>query len=871
MLIAFLNQILFPLTAFALTSGPTQPEVQSFSPVGSSNLVDLFTGDFKYNIPLLDVGGYPVNLSYQSGVQMDQEASWVGLGWNLNVGAIVRNLRGVPDEFGGGTVEDKVVHTRKMKPNKTWGVSLGKDTELIGLNIGPGSVQGTLTLTHNNFTGFDMSRSLSTSLMAQEGAKHPWLVNLGVNNSARNGSGVRAQASYSGKMDGNGKRDFDYATGVASSINSRSGMRSLNLNAGAFYGKPSAFKIFGLSSWSQNIQLAHATYIPQIDFPMRTLSRNFSLKMGPGATNWIALDDAVITGFSSIQKLKLNTISSAAYGYLNLEKGKTDRNAILDFNREKDGGFSKETPHLPLTNLTYDTYAVTGQGISGAFRAFRGDVGVVFDQRVETSSDGAANFGLQINKGGNNVIGMDWKPNWMSAENGKWIAANEMLSKVNFAGTNANSPLYEAATFRMMGEQTRSLDAFDQARGNTDAVRPQLGNGLGAKAKAAWTRTSSDQNSQASPVSNPILRDARMPGNTAISVLSAGEADDLGLAKSIPNYAVNGPLTSPSQLPRHDTAAGRKGHHPSEFTVLSGDGSRYIYGVPAYNTKQKDVSFSIGAARLDTTPPNFSGSLYDYSSQISGNTITPKGRDGYLDVTETDPFAHSYLLSAYLSADYEDLTGDGPSPDDHGTYVKFNYSRDHAAYRWRVPFLQNHAKHNTGLRADPSDDKVTYSYGEKEIWYLHSIESRDYIALFNLSSREDGHGVAGEHGGISASMDLQRLDRIDLFARREYLNPPSGQAAIPIKSVHFVYDYTLCPGIPNNSQAGGKLTLKAIYSTFYQSQKGKMNSYRFHYDGSNPTYNIQESDRWGFYTPSLSNNLNSLKNADYPYVTQDAA
>src|SRR4051812_512450 len=37
--------------------GPTQPESQSFTSVNSNNMVDLFSGDFSYNIPLLDVGG----------------------------------------------------------------------------------------------------------------------------------------------------------------------------------------------------------------------------------------------------------------------------------------------------------------------------------------------------------------------------------------------------------------------------------------------------------------------------------------------------------------------------------------------------------------------------------------------------------------------------------------------------------------------------------------------------------------------------------------------------------------------------------------------------------------------------------------------
>ena len=62
---------------FALTSGPSQPEFNSFTPIGTSDMVSLTTGDFSYNLPLLDVGGYPINLSYDSGITTDQESSWV--------------------------------------------------------------------------------------------------------------------------------------------------------------------------------------------------------------------------------------------------------------------------------------------------------------------------------------------------------------------------------------------------------------------------------------------------------------------------------------------------------------------------------------------------------------------------------------------------------------------------------------------------------------------------------------------------------------------------------------------------------------------------------------------------------------------------
>jgi hypothetical protein len=70
----------------------------------SGEFVDLSTGDFSYSIPLLDVGGYPITLSYDANVTMDQQASMVGLGWSLNTGAINRVVRGVPDDFNGDPI-----------------------------------------------------------------------------------------------------------------------------------------------------------------------------------------------------------------------------------------------------------------------------------------------------------------------------------------------------------------------------------------------------------------------------------------------------------------------------------------------------------------------------------------------------------------------------------------------------------------------------------------------------------------------------------------------------------------------------------------------------------------------------------------------
>ncbi|HYG14779.1 MAG TPA: hypothetical protein VEC12_03430, partial [Bacteroidia bacterium] len=40
--------VVFPTVAYGLTGGPSQPEVQSFEPVGTTEMVDVFSGDFTY-------------------------------------------------------------------------------------------------------------------------------------------------------------------------------------------------------------------------------------------------------------------------------------------------------------------------------------------------------------------------------------------------------------------------------------------------------------------------------------------------------------------------------------------------------------------------------------------------------------------------------------------------------------------------------------------------------------------------------------------------------------------------------------------------------------------------------------------------------
>lgn len=90
---------------------PKSPEASAFLKYGEYP-VDLSTGVPNISIPLYTIksGNYelPITLSYHaSGIKVEDEASWVGLGWNLNYGAqIILEVRDVPDEYNVNTYDN---------------------------------------------------------------------------------------------------------------------------------------------------------------------------------------------------------------------------------------------------------------------------------------------------------------------------------------------------------------------------------------------------------------------------------------------------------------------------------------------------------------------------------------------------------------------------------------------------------------------------------------------------------------------------------------------------------------------------------------------------------------------------------------------
>ncbi len=871
--------------------GPGQPEMQSFKSVGADNMVDLFTGDFSYNIPLLDVGGYPVGLHYSSGITMDQEASWVGLGWNINPGTIGRNVRGLPDDFNG---EDEVSKTQYIKPNKTVGGSVAIEKELIGKK--PEAVKSALDkvglslgfklgMFYNNYKGWGVEYSVSPTLRAGASSRGSLTAGLSLGNNSQ--TGLNVTPSMGVQLMGIGNRDLGLNGSISANYNSRTGISELQMGVSpSFYNEVNSNLAETFSSLypAASISFAKPSFSPTISMPYTNYSYAFTIKLGKFTGSKLKLKGATQEGYTSGNFIAAADMTQTlpAYGYLHYGKAKGQgERVLLDFNRDKEVPYRSNTPHIGVPAYTYDVYSISGEGIGGSFRPYRGDVGFVFDHLNRTKS-GSGNLAIDAGVGTYAQIGTDLRMVRNNNYTGTWPYESNLLRKgIEFKQQDST---FEPVYFKNPGEKVKIDQAYYQNLGDTDLVRLQVtgissNNSPDPVLTTALNRYRNQVLAGTTSLTAATYKKQRDKRTQVISYLDAATASKFALDTLIKAYEINavptvGCNTNVYTLPRQ--AGIRRKHHLSEITVLNTEGKRYIYGIPVYNKSQKEVTFAVA-----NTNGNSNTGMVKYTPgyENSTNNRTPK-TDQFYSAESTPAYAHSFLLSGILSADYVDITGNGISDDDQGDAVKFNYSRIYGEglgyYRWRAPFFKDSAAYSEGLKSDVRDDRGSYTYGEKEIWYLNSVESKTMIACFKLetdSVRQDVYGTINEDGGRDNNQKLYRLKEINLYTKADLIKYGTANAK-PVKTVHFGYDYSLCKNHPGSSAPGvGKLTLRKVWFTYNKNYKGERNPYRFTYSGTNPDYNNKSYDRWGNYKPASLNigaANNKLTNQDYPYSTQDS-
>jgi hypothetical protein len=864
---------------YAGDGGPTQPEVHSFEPVGTNQMVDLFTGDFTYNIPLFNLpgpdGGYPINLAYHSGVQMDQEASWVGLGWNINMGTINRQIRNLPDDFGGGNEENVTIKT-DMRPNWTVGVGAGATWEIFGLDtkkLNPtGELSPNLNLYYNNYRGIGYTAEIGFNLNLgkdKESGDTKISGDLGFNIK------LDSQEGIGGSLYADVVREEDKKTtatlGVSTGFNNRTGwQRSLNISTQTK--RAQATKNFRVSAASGGSTISFSRPMVQLQVPnaMRGSNGSISFAKGTNSTgSFKKWSTDIFFNFSTL-KDRNKSINYKGIGYLYYQQapdsGFTPENdrRVKDMTRENDGLVHKDTRRLGTPTLSYDIYSVTGQGIGNMFRPVRAEIATATPVHVESKYYGG-NAGLEVGFTANRT-GLDIGFQYSGNQTSQWPNANA----AGYSWQTTDASLTKSVYFKNYGEL--SSDEIAANYGASVASEQPVAYGLRA-ADNFYDITNIDQNTNGNTIQIQTTRAARRKRSIGVEAFTNGMIMD-GSSSLIPEFDLmyyGAPATSTGNggynklLNRTDYDGVRAALSKTQvggYATTNDQGMRYVYGLPAQNNLERDVTFSVKEAAEDVNTSHIgtiaqSGGGIDYKQ---------KGTDKYYQSIEKKSYAHSYLLTSILGTDYADVDGvAGPSDGDMGYWVRFDYTRAHSGYNWRAPY--DGAMYDKGYATSFTDGKGRYSYGSKEIWYVATVETKTHIAEFILGPRDDGKSSADELGGGAATSNgYYRLVRIDVYAKSErYPNGTFNGSAKPVQSCHFTYDYSLCTDTPDNTvNDGGKLTLKSFYFTYRNNQTGATTPYVFDYNTSVDAevvgYDRYSVDRWGNYQPGGTDNV------DYPYI-----
>lgn len=974
--------LLEPITGlkslYAASGGPTQPEYAGFTAVSASNLVDPFTGNVGYSVPLFEIGGYPVTLSYSGDIGMEQDAGWVGLGWSLNLGSINRGLRGVPDEFDGS---DKVQKTESLRPQ----ISVELDLNSVKSEMFPlkndykdsveKSVSGNLKIGYDNYTGLffglgggnkskdklnlkkgddENLNKLNFIPFVSEEAKNRSL------NLSRSSAGFQGSLNYDSRTGLGFNADFsNYLNrvkilqqiskyiGIPDNIalNSRSG----KVSTGNLYGKVSLFSytpdfFFNPTFITPVSNMSTYNYSAKIDFSMPTAAKN---------DRTISIN-AIVSGAYLSENGGATDIPM--YGLIYMKNEHDNFKKIMQYPQNKEfamfdnhdqvQSLNSNSSELNSSSALADVFSLTGAGVGGSFRLQ--DNSLILHgpstQILKASANGLSLSGELGANGIANELGIDVgvilnRQKYESIEAQDFVDEQFKFGQIK---NQVNLP-YRAVSFKNDFEFIESSNSYYNGF-HWDTLAA-----IGVKNRYSFLEplTMNFQNkflSQLMCTTNPetdnylkfdvnseIKNEKREARQQVVTYLTAAEANVHGFQKKIVAYPKLNPVGNVGnttldfasqehyfnvlEVDRVGNADFRKQHHISEFTVLQPDGSTYYYGTPVYNYAQYDYDFNVSSSLLFFQKNSEQLNSYNYLNNTVGFfdkdiTDNKKGIDHHFTKKRIPAYAHTFLLNAVLSTDYVDKLGDGPTYDDIGNYVKFNYSLFHgdqnsengfenSGFKWRNIPDENTADLSLGNKSDLQDDKGSFTYGIKELWYIHSIETKDQIALFYLKKRLDGFEVKGPKGGVNfAGKQQYYLDHIKVFSIPEFRK--SGEFAVPLKVVHLQYSYDLCKnysynikntypndatkynpdglahpisGVTTDYNQGGKLTLHKIWVTYGSQNIPTTAPYIFEYGtgSSNPDYAYKSMDRWGGYQALLtgSNTIQSKNSGDFPYTSQD--
>lgn len=849
--INLITQIVVPNVALALTAGPTAPEFSSFEPVDTSDMVNLVTGDFTYNLPLLEVpgpeGGYPINLAYHAGVKPGQESGWVGLGWSLNPGAINRYVNGYADDtyapqanevhWDGGETSTFTIGAGYMGIGAS--ITVANDT-YKGAGVGVGASVGFGIGGDNSIFGAGVSAGVNPYGGFRAGISAGPGKGLGDSPLAVGG---RLGLQFSSTNQGSALSGF--ASGGISAINDNSNVPDDNasilgasISTSSF--KPS-FRVAGISVAAANNHVGNTT----------VNSSSFGMVIPIFATG------AYINfGWSNTRYYLHQVEFTKQYGALHAQANPNMDEASFDAtvftNIEASAEDLQEKHVYELQGGAYpafDTYSVTGQGIGGTMTPYYTNFGRTYRQNIINENEDAD---------------------------------LEDIKNIRFSSgvLNENRDFAEKPGFKFLNDFSNSF----QWHGESNEV-----SSLDAFVETASTAVGEEGNNLQALVDNPNLKTLGYDKSK----------DQLASAANIEWFTNQEIQDGETGLIRHElehNAFAKLGgleydvsHQIRGFKITNKSGMTYHYSLPVYSYNEVSYNESRDYKNVLSYSENIKTHPYAYSwllTAITGPDFIDRGAgngnpNGVID------------------------------DSDWGYWVKFDYGRWTKRYKWRGPDeggqedkLTNSLSYSYGVKEMYYMDAIkTRSH---TALFVKSMK-QDGKSVVSLV--EGGFGVEKDGNNVvNTSTASLKLDKIMLFTNENLLEAlrdddesvlsfnnlrslgtlydqtvnlngsnvtihegdnvvdtddlnelPKNITDFTLRVIDFNQDYSVCPQTPNSFELnyanlssytehenGGKLTLKGI-ETQGVGGVGVMPPMTFEYIKSSTPYSKDFIDNWGYY------------------------
>lgn len=706
LLAILVGEMCTPIAMQALTSGPTAPEFASFEPIGTTGMVNEFTGGFTYNLPVLEVpgpggSGYPVSLAYHSGGTLEEDATWVGFGWTLNTGAINRSVRGFPDDYNGSDV----TRYNSQDKNETFAVGGVAAAQVLSKNLFTFDIANRW----NTFTGFSVTTGFSLAV-----SNMLTLTATTQNGVTKYGANVNWANIFTSQLTDEVARmgrtrqqlsDAGYGA-LASVVSAR--MRETQTKASIY---SSVANYIGSSFYT----MSSPTSSTSSRGAMYAISFGATLSFDPSPT-MIGPHFGVKGSYAWQQPVATQT--GNAYGFL-YDGGADMDDDFTDYSVEREAQYTTRDRFLYGVYNTYDLFNCNAQGVGGMMRLQHRKPGYNAP-RSQTSTKGHYSIGFELGVGpakisagaevaiggsvttmggslasGNPAIAAYRHEKVGTWNNGRAVMrfANDKADNVLFAGDDA------PAAF------PTSLFAID---GPADIYERH--NDIGAADTLKRIRQSSSVTYR---TNKEIMTDAAASGPRYYAYTSRGSYNE-------------------RYLDRGETAI-KDGI--GEIAVTQTSGMRYVFGLPVYARNERNLTFTGSSAS--------SGGTLHHGIVYGSRTLSARNVSGYV---KDRPYASSMLLTEVRTPDYIDRTQNGPSVDDYGGYTHFMYRRAAGSdqksstgtgskwYKWRTPY-QGY-QHEPGRITVQYDNRATVSMGERELYYLSCIETKTHAAFF-VTNRTD--------------------------------------------------------------------------------------------------------------------------------------